>query len=42
MMHTGGIPFYLAVLLVGFTLLIWLIAVVASYLDETPADFEVT
>lgn len=34
--------FYLSVLLVGFSLLTWLIAVVAPYLDETPADFEVT
>ncbi len=40
MMDKGGIPMYSAVLLAGLTLLAWAIAVVVSYLDETPADFE--
>jgi hypothetical protein len=40
MMEKGGIPMYPAIMLAGLTLLTWVLALVTSYLDETPADFE--
>jgi hypothetical protein len=40
MFDKGGIPMYPALVFAGLTLLTWAIAVVASYLDEGPADFE--
>ena len=40
MIDKGGIPMYPALLFAGLTLLTWAAAVVASYLDEKPADFD--
>ncbi|WP_447601285.1 hypothetical protein [Nitrospira sp. Nam80] len=40
MIDKGGIPMYPALVLAGLTLLTWAAAIVASYVDETPADLD--
>ncbi len=40
MLDKGGMPMYPVVLFAGFTIFTWIVAVVASYLDDTPAEFD--
>ena len=40
MFDKGGMPMYPALVFAGLTFVTWAIAVVASYLDEEPADFD--
>lgn len=40
MIDKGGIPMYPALMLAGLTLLTWAAAVMASYMDDTPADLD--
>jgi hypothetical protein len=40
MLDKGGMPMYPVVVFAGFTIFTWIVAVVASYLDDKPADLE--
>ncbi|HJR76928.1 MAG TPA: hypothetical protein VJ805_08135 [Nitrospiraceae bacterium] len=40
MLDKGGMPMYPAVVFAGFTIFTWILAIVASYLDDKPADFD--
>jgi hypothetical protein len=40
MIDKGGIPMYPALVFAGLTFLTWAAAIVASYVDDTPADLD--
>jgi hypothetical protein len=40
MFDKGGMPMYPVVVFAGLTIFTWIVAVVASYLDDRPADFD--
>lgn len=40
MFEKGGMPMYPAVVFAGLTLFTWAMAIVASYLDDKPADLD--
>ena len=40
MLDKGGMPMYPVIVFGALTLFTWAMAVVASYLDDTPADFD--
>jgi hypothetical protein len=40
MLDKGGMPMYPVVVFAGFTIFTWITAVVASYLDDKPADLD--
>ena len=40
MIDKGGIPMYPALVFAGLTVLTWAAAIVASYVDDKPADLD--
>jgi hypothetical protein len=40
MFDKGGMPMYPAIIFAVVTLFTWAMAIVASYLDDTPADLD--
>ena len=40
MFDKGGMPMYPVIVFAGLTMFTWAMAIVASYLDEKPADLD--